>query len=248
MSHPYIAIIDIDNCIADDSWRRPLIDELSIDLECKYRAYHSGCDQDAVINRHIVQHHTDNGHQLVFITARPEKLRLKTWQWLQRNFGFGEDTLLIMRPTNNHEPSHVLKPWLLLKHVPVNMVIAAYDDKEAVLGAYRDIGVRGCVLVKNDDEAAASPAVAEIMRNMAKTFEERNAIYGSAYKNYGIVMTGLFPDGLTLRSVDDWNRFGLLSMIVSKLNRYASNLVVGGHADSAHDMAVYAAMLEELTK
>jgi hypothetical protein len=37
-------------------------------------------------------------------------------------------------------------------------------------------------------------------------------------------------------------------MALTKLQRYAESLGTGGHADSAHDAAVYSAMLEELTK
>jgi hypothetical protein len=94
----------------------------------------------------------------------------------------------------------------------------------------------------------APKSVPELLRAAAATYEERNLLYGDNYKHFGAVMAGLFPDGLTIRTPDEWTRFGLLFHIVSKASRYAINLTRGGHKDSAHDISVYAAMLEEMTK
>lgn len=90
-------------------------------------------------------------------------------------------------------------------------------------------------------------SVPEMLRAAASTYEERNKLYGDNYKNFGKVMEAMFPDGLMLAGANDWNRFGIFVQMVSKMTRYAVNLSKGGHKDSAHDLAVYAAMLEELT-
>lgn len=90
--------------------------------------------------------------------------------------------------------------------------------------------------------------VPEILINAAQTFDERNRIYGDTYKNFGGAMAAAFPDGLTVKSTDDWNRLGLLIQIMGKVTRYAAQFDNGGHQDSAHDACVYSAMLEELTK
>jgi hypothetical protein len=89
--------------------------------------------------------------------------------------------------------------------------------------------------------------VPEILRSNAKTYEERNKLYGDNYKKFGQVVEVLFPEGLPCISADDHNRYGILVQCLSKLMRYAENLERGGHKDSAHDLSVYAAMLEELT-
>ena len=60
------------------------------------------------------------------------------------------------------------------------------------------------------------------------------------------LMCALFPNGIVLKTPEDHNRFGVLTMIASKLNRYCNNFESGGHADSIHDLGVYAFMLEEL--
>lgn len=90
--------------------------------------------------------------------------------------------------------------------------------------------------------------VPEILRAMAATYEERNALYKDNYKRIGAMFVLLFPEGLTVREPDDWNRLFLLIHCIGKMTRYAAQFGAGGHKDSAHDAAVYAAMLEELTR
>lgn len=88
--------------------------------------------------------------------------------------------------------------------------------------------------------------VPEMLREAATTYEERNKLYGDNYKDFGIIMSSLFPTGICLGSVDDFNRFGVLVQIVSKLTRYTHNFGSGGHDDSLLDLAVYSQMLREL--
>jgi hypothetical protein len=84
------------------------------------------------------------------------------------------------------------------------------------------------------------------LKQLAELYEQRNKLYGDTYKNHGEVVQKLFPLGITLKTVSDHNRFGVLTMIVSKLCRYASNFERGGHSDSLDDLSVYAQMLNEL--
>lgn len=105
-------------------------------------------------------------------------------------------------------------------------------------------------LTRPEKIAVAPKSVPELLRAAAETYEERNKIYGDNYKHFGMVMNGLFPDGLNIAmdDVDAFNRLGVFIQCASKLTRYAQNLAQGGHVDSAHDLTVYASMLEELTK
>jgi len=91
-----------------------------------------------------------------------------------------------------------------------------------------------------------SNVVPDLLRDAAKIYEERNKMYGSNYKRFGPIMQMLFPDGLRLKSADDFNRFGIFVQVVAKITRYAENFTRGGHADSLDDMAVYGMMLREL--
>lgn len=89
--------------------------------------------------------------------------------------------------------------------------------------------------------------VPEILRDCATTYEQRNKLYGDNYKKFGHVMKAIFPNGLSLSTPEDFNRLGIFIQCLSKLTRYSESIERGGHKDSAHDLAVYAAMLEELT-
>lgn len=97
----------------------------------------------------------------------------------------------------------------------------------------------------NPGEAKTVPG---ILREAAQTYEQRNPLYGDAYKHYGPTMMAFFPQGLFINEPEDWNRFGLFSMMVSKMTRIANNITVGGHRDSSLDLSVYAAMMTELTE
>lgn len=77
----------------------------------------------------------------------------------------------------------------------------------------------------------------------AQLFKERAAVYGENYLKHGLVLQALFPNGFRLQSVNDHNRFGLLTQVVAKLTRYCENFNEGGHEDSLNDLSVYSQML-----
>jgi hypothetical protein len=85
------------------------------------------------------------------------------------------------------------------------------------------------------------------LKRALATRVERRKVYGAAEVKHGAVMMALFPRGPRLDNPWDHIRFGILTQIVSKLVRYVNNFENGGHADSAHDLINYAAMLEEHT-
>lgn len=88
----------------------------------------------------------------------------------------------------------------------------------------------------------------DCLEEALNTFKERNKQYGDNYLTHGQVMTALFPKGIQLQTVEDWNRFGIVNMIVAKLTRYAQNWpnVSESTIDSVHDTGVYSFMLEAL--
>lgn len=81
-----------------------------------------------------------------------------------------------------------------------------------------------------------------ILEDMARTFRERNAVYGNNCELVGRVMTALFPAGVTLKTEDDFLRWHLLELMIVKITRFAISGLT--HIDSCHDTAVYGAMLE----
>lgn len=98
----------------------------------------------------------------------------------------------------------------------------------------------------SNDTSNGFPEVGALLRECADTFDERNAVYGNNYAMVGKVMAALFPNGITLKTVDDHNRFHLFMLKIVKLTRYSINYDQGGHADSAVDDIVYTAMVAGL--
>lgn len=94
--------------------------------------------------------------------------------------------------------------------------------------------------------AGATPA--DLLRDAAALFEERNADYGNNYERMGAILMAIFPDGIpAIITVEDANRLNLMIDCLGKLSRYAHNFSRGGHLDSVRDLVVYAAMLESKT-
>lgn len=84
---------------------------------------------------------------------------------------------------------------------------------------------------------------ADIMEGMAKTYRERNAVYGDNYKMVGKLMAVLFPHGVP-KEVLHSDQFHLFELKLVKLSRFAiSNLT---HVDSIHDDGVYSAMIQSI--
>lgn len=88
-------------------------------------------------------------------------------------------------------------------------------------------------------------SVPEMLREGAATYEERNKIYGSNYKKFGVAFAPLLA-GITLNTATDVNRMGVLIQMLSKISRYVENWAKGGHDDSLLDLSVYTTMLREL--
>lgn len=83
------------------------------------------------------------------------------------------------------------------------------------------------------------------LRAAADLFEERNAAYGGNYLTMGAVMSAIYPQGLTVKTQEEWTRLMLQVLRVMKETRYAQNFQKGGHEDSLDDLAVYALMAAE---
>jgi len=86
------------------------------------------------------------------------------------------------------------------------------------------------------------------LQNAVDTFAARGSIYRDNHQRAGATLAALFPQGVTINSQDDHERFALMMLLIVKLTRYAVEWGNGGHKDSIHDTMVYAAMLEARTK
>ena len=89
---------------------------------------------------------------------------------------------------------------------------------------------------------------ADVLRELADLFTKKNQGYGPTYHSQGKFMQALFPNGIELKTDDEFKRFAVLDLIAIKLQRYCNQFSDGGHEDSALDLTVYASMLVEIDR
>lgn len=171
------------------------------------------------------------------------------------------------REKSSNRISLTVKAEMLSKIKKRYTVVRAYDDRSEICKMYRDNGVSAILvepatIVKKDKEQDIEPdakwlglevknnpgSPADLLHKAADLFEKRDKAYGSSYKQFGEIVLAFFPDGIILKTEDDFTRWGLLNMIFSKINRYCNNFQEGGHPDSLADLSVYSAMLAEIDK
>lgn len=156
-------IFDIDNCISDDSHRIPLIDWTpGISPDERYKAYHANAHTDQPHNSNaLINWLRTQGVQVVFMTARPDSIRLATEGWLFRCFRVSGSRLM-MREVGDHSPSANLKSAMLrtlqASLLPGDAILHAYDDRQDVVNMYNLHGVEASVLKVHDICAYTPPA------------------------------------------------------------------------------------------
>ena len=257
---PRYAIFDLDNCLANDLPRIPLIDWSQEDPDKRYAAYHEKCGEDDAGNLNIYRRVTAT-HTPIFLTARPVAVQLQTRAWISRWLGVSH-SILMMRNNGDRRPSVDVKRWQLDQltshyNIALEDIKVAYDDRQDIVDMYNGFGIQGTLMSIHDQcactkpEAAQAPApglvtAADILQEMADTFRERNKIYGNNFRRVGPVMQALHPDGVTLASAADHELFHLWSLLIVKASRFA----VSGlkHQDSLHDLCVYGAIIESILK
>ncbi len=134
-------ILDLDNCIADDSWRIANINWQKTDPLERYHEYHSLSGFDKAGNKDLFKNHS---HEIIILTARPVHYSALTAEWLKRQHINYHS--LVMRNNNDHCPSVELKSkqlgWLAnLYDVDMSKVVCAYDDRPDVVQMYLDHGI-----------------------------------------------------------------------------------------------------------
>ena len=259
-------IFDLDNCLADDEHRIPLIDWSQSDPEKRYAAYHAACGADVKKNGFALESHTKDGATPVFFTGRPTSVRGITHDWIHRNFGLGEGEYdLYTRPNGDRRDSVALKHEMLLDFTsmvaPISDIVAAYDDRSDIVDMYRSRGISAYQMTIHSTCAYTPPSVqvarepdsptqtvtaADILGEMAETYRERNKVYGDNFRRVGHVMQALHPEGVHMRGALDHELFHLWSLLIVKASRFAVSGLT--HEDSIHDLCVYGAMIEAILK
>lgn len=87
-----------------------------------------------------LQSHHDAGYHIILMSGRDSVCRPETEAWLQRH-GIPYDALY-MRPAGDNRPDVEVKWELFTQHVLDRYnVIAVYDDRDGVVGGWRDRGL-----------------------------------------------------------------------------------------------------------
>lgn len=140
-------IFDIDGTLADLTHRLPHIQKQPKD----WPAFFAACPDDAPIE-HVISLARDlfnSGAYIVYVSGRSDEVRDQTRTWLARHGAPGGD--IFMRREGDHRPDHQVKVELLQQlrdagHEP----IMAFDDRNAVVKMWREIGVP-CAQVADGD-------------------------------------------------------------------------------------------------
>lgn len=79
---------------------------------------------------------------------------------------------------------------------------------------------------------------------LKEIIKERNKVYGNNFEQTGKVLSILYPNGITLTTEKQFNRFGIIMQIAGKLARYTNN--EKPHQDSLDDLINYGTILAYL--
>jgi len=166
-------LMDLDGCLADDEYRRPLINlDLKDNFE-RYHNYHIASAEDEILNYNLSNKswgqwekinsiRAEQGKSIVamgdcdfiIMTSRPTQYRVQTVNWLARN-NIGYHWLL-MRNDHDERRCWDVKRWQLEQlrsHYPnfsMDQVVAAFDDTLEVCTMYLEAGVPIVVWMSNE--------------------------------------------------------------------------------------------------
>lgn len=135
-----IRILDLDNCIADDSHRICAIN-WSLDGERRYLDYHQLAAFDEIGNVDLLETNED----IIILTGRPVVFRAMTMRWLRlKRVRWFQ---LLMRNEGDLRHSADLKRdqlrWLQnYYNISPCDITSAFDDREDVVEMYKREGIR----------------------------------------------------------------------------------------------------------
>jgi len=244
-------IVDLEGTLSNHGYRKYFLKDNHFDAyieefindELNVSAYDE-------IQKFIMENQIKN---IILLTAKSESQREDVKKWLKKNNIINTWNLtpdkIIMRPeTDQSLTSAQFKNKILNEHLHKYEIVGAWDDKETVCTMYYHncIPYIRHVIISDERIKPSMPSPVDFLKMATQTFKDRDKLYGSSYKTFGQLGIALFPQGLNLKTEKDFERFGILNMILSKLHRYAHNFTEQGHADSLIDLSVYAAMLNAL--
>lgn len=136
---PFV-LCDIDGTIADCTHRQHLVQG---EGKKDWKGFFSGMHEDTVVEStyKLLCEYEAKGHQIIFLTARPEDYREMTEEWIGSIIGIKPITI-IMRNSGDTRPDDVVKEQMYNTYFkdkyPVETMI---DDRPVVIRMWERIGV-----------------------------------------------------------------------------------------------------------
>jgi phosphoglycolate phosphatase-like HAD superfamily hydrolase len=135
VTQPTFAVFDIDGVLADVTHRLHHIRGRRRDW--------AGFFADAAEDPLLLEGHqravdAARDHALVYLSGRPERLRVVTQEWLERH-GLPAGALML-RGDRDRRPARVLKPEVLARVAAEGPIAFVVDDDKAVCDALRQRG------------------------------------------------------------------------------------------------------------
>jgi beta-phosphoglucomutase-like phosphatase (HAD superfamily) len=157
---PY-AVVDLDGVVADVRHRLPQLERRPKNWD----AFFGAAPLDDVLpeGRAVVDQLVESGHEIVWLTGRPERCRKDTLTWLA-DHGL-PDGALYMRRDSDHRPARMMKVAVLRRLAAQRTVAVVVDDDAAVVRTLRAAGFA----VLHAEWMSAQPALFEAQETDGQT-------------------------------------------------------------------------------
>lgn len=130
-----LAVVDLDGVLADLRHRLHFLEQAPKNWD----AFFAGIPDDPLLDVGVaLLAELARGHEVVYLTGRPERTRTLTAAWLSHH-GL-PDGRLVMRRDGDRRPARVAKPALLRGLQAEARVAVVVDDDPAVCAALRSAG------------------------------------------------------------------------------------------------------------
>lgn len=135
-----IVVVDIDGTIAEIGERLKYLLQTPKD----YDSFYQDCFNDKPIRNIIgMVESLSANYQIVFCTSRRSSCRLKTIQWIIKNFNNEfKYTSLLMRANHDHRHDTIVKPNLLADAgIQANDIAFILEDRTVMVDKWRSLGI-----------------------------------------------------------------------------------------------------------
>lgn len=189
-----------------------------------------------IINRYKV-----NGIKIIMCSAKSNKYFHDTVHWLQKNKLLQFFDEFYFREESDLRSSVAIKKGMLKMITKKYNVLVAYDDRKDICHMYYNKGITPYLFIADKHKTPA-----DFLEEAAEVFRNKNKEYGDSYKSFGKIMMAYFPNGVELKTKQDFTRYAILNIMIAKTDRYCKNFIGGGHEDSLTDLSIYSTMLKEI--